>query len=163
MNATISYMTIGVLEVYAAVFMGTLLAGSLIGRQYRERRDRLLLSLMLVNILMMLCDAWLWTLRDAPSPQNILLLKQRPAGRAVPRVLLHRPALLRRDLPAGKDNLLERLAAHIALLHAFFPSPHAVCRPFSRSRRAIFSLARDSLDLTVPCDTPSARAVWLTM
>ena len=76
MNATISYMTIGVLEVYAAVFMGTLLAGSLIGRQYRERRDRLLLSLMLVNILMMLCDAWLWTLRDAPSPQNILLLKQ---------------------------------------------------------------------------------------
>ena len=81
MNATISYMTIGVLEVYAAVFMGTLLAGSLIGRQYRERRDRLLLSLMLVNILMMLCDAWLWTLRDAPSPQNILLLKQRPAAR----------------------------------------------------------------------------------
>ena len=76
MNATISYMTIGVLEVYAAVFMGTLLAGSLIGRQYRERRDRLLLSLMLVNILMMLCDAWLWTLRDAPSPQSILLLKQ---------------------------------------------------------------------------------------
>ena len=76
MNVTISYMTIGVLEIYAAVFTGTLLLGSLIGRQYRERRDRLLLSMMLANILMMLCDAWLWTLRDAPSPQNILLLKR---------------------------------------------------------------------------------------
>lgn len=70
------YVTISMLEICAAVFTGTLLAGSLIGRQYSERRDRLLLALMLINIIMVLCDAWLWYLRFASGPLSIILLKR---------------------------------------------------------------------------------------
>lgn len=69
------YLTISALEISAAVFTGTLLVGSLLGRQYVERRDRLLLLLMQVNVTMMIADASTWFLLSEPRPDNIALLK----------------------------------------------------------------------------------------
>ncbi|MGN0778490.1 MAG: sensor histidine kinase [Aristaeellaceae bacterium] len=72
----VSYGTISVLEIGAAVFMGVLLLGSVLGRQYREARDRLLLALMLLNSIMLLCDAPIWHLYGQPSMEHVALLKQ---------------------------------------------------------------------------------------
>lgn len=69
------YVTFGALEICAAVFMCVLLIGSVIGRQYRETRDRLLLAMMLVNSLLLLCDAPIWYLHYQPSPEYVNLLK----------------------------------------------------------------------------------------
>ena len=68
-------LTIGALEIWSAIFTGTLLVGSLFGRQYAERRDKLLLSLMLVNVAMMFVDASIWFLLSAPRPDKVGLLK----------------------------------------------------------------------------------------
>ena len=60
------YVTFGALEICAAVFMCVLLIGSVIGRQYRETRDRLLLAMMPINILL-LCDAQSGTCIISPA------------------------------------------------------------------------------------------------
>lgn len=70
------YVTFGTLEICAAVLMCVLLIGTVIGRQYREKRDKLLLCMMLVDSVMMLCDALVWYLRYQPSPERVNLLRQ---------------------------------------------------------------------------------------
>ena len=71
-----AYVTISALEISAAVFTGALLMGSTIGRQYREPRDRMLLALMLINGIMLLCDAPIWYWHYQPNPARIALVKQ---------------------------------------------------------------------------------------
>ena len=72
----ILFVTFGALEVFAAVFMGVLLIGAVIGRQYKETKDKLLLIMMLINSMMLLCDAPIWYMHFRPSPENVNLLKQ---------------------------------------------------------------------------------------
>ena len=69
------YVTISALEVCAAIFMGVLLMGSILGRQYTEPRDRRLLSLMLLNSITLLCDAPIWYFHYQPGPEHVALMK----------------------------------------------------------------------------------------
>ena len=70
----LNYMS-AALEFFAAIVTAVMLVGCLLEKQYRTKIGRLFVWCLLAHTAMLLVDAPIWILLDAPKPENVVLVK----------------------------------------------------------------------------------------